>query len=414
MSNTVKSLEFTFDTTFPELCEHISFEKISENEFFVKKGDNGIIEVNKYVFLFIQLATGQNSIVDICRKMEISVSNDNLNRICDLYFKNLAKYGIIKNKHNRTEKKGISFNLTFTIINADIVNFFCKKLKFLYNQKICLPILICFIFLIATNLYIFFDRGFAFRCDRPLLVCILVLLSFFAHEFGHSSAICYYGKNAGKIGVGLLLLAPIMFSDVSECWGLSKWKRVIVDLGGLYFQIIFATICLTICLFTSTVDFLYSTIVTLSVGLINLNPFIKMDGYWLLSDILDIKNLKSKSEIEAKTLLKQLFSSNHISKKRHNTFLIIYCILNTLLAVSFFLFMVILEYNLLREFPNNTLELFNCISNNQYSAITIQTIESIILPIIVLLLLFLLGKQIINKHILTHLFKYSKAQSKNV
>ena len=105
MSNTVKSLEFTFDTTFPELCEHISFEKISENEFFVKKGDNGIIEVNKYVFLFIQLATGQNSIVDICRKMEISVSNDNLNRICDLYFKNLAKYGIIKNKHNRTEKK---------------------------------------------------------------------------------------------------------------------------------------------------------------------------------------------------------------------------------------------------------------------------------------------------------------------
>ena len=119
-----------------------------------------------------------------------------------------------------------------------------------------------------------------------------------------------------------------MFSDVSECWRLTKHKRIIVDLGGIYFQIIFANICLLIYLVLSVPDFLYATLFSLSIGLINLNPFIKMDGYWLLSDILDIKNLKSKAVTETKLFFKQLFIKDIADKRTYNYFLIIYCVVH--------------------------------------------------------------------------------------
>jgi len=257
--------------------------------------------------------------------------------------------------------------------------------------------LICFVFLIIKNLFLFNIFQVEWHYSNPLLVGFLILISFFAHEFGHSSAICHYGKNAGKIGFGLLLFAPIMFSDVSECWRLTKHKRIIVDLGGIYFQIIFANICLLIYLVLSVPDFLYATLFSLSIGLINLNPFIKMDGYWLLSDILDVKNLKSKAVIETKLFFKQLFIKDIADKRTYNYFLIIYCVLNSAFAVLFFLFMMVLEFRLLKELPNNISGLFDCIHNNQYSDITLQTIESIILPIIVLSIFFLASIHVIKR-----------------
>jgi|GEM_PF-693920 len=289
------------------------------------------------------------------------------------------------------------FNHSFTIINADNVNILCGKLKLLYNKKVCCAMLICFVFLIIKNLFLFNIFQVEWHYSNPLLVGFLILISFFAHEFGHSSAICHYGKNAGKIGFGLLLFAPIMFSDVSECWRLTKHKRIIVDLGGIYFQIIFANICLLIYLVLSVPDFLYATLFSLSIGLINLNPFIKMDGYWLLSDILDVKNLKSKAVIETKLFFKQLFIKDIADKRTYNYFLIIYCVLNSAFAVLFFLFMMVLEFRLLKELPNNISGLFDCIHNNQYSDITLQTIESIILPIIVLSIFFLASIHVIKR-----------------
>lgn len=391
MNNTAILPKSIYKYAFPKIYDNVSFEKITNNEYYVKNRNNGIISINNYVLTYILFATGQNSIIDICKKMGIATNNDNLIKINDLYVK-LHNCGIINYYNTNQEfKERKHFHHSITILNDRIVNSICQKLKFLYTPKIVLTTFICFILLLSVSFFLIGNESNYQNCN-PFITCTLLLISFFAHEFGHSTALCYYGKKSGRIGVGLLMFAPIMFSDVSDCWSLTNRKRAIVDLGGLYFQIVLISVLLLAFTITKIPDFIYSSFLSITIGLLNLNPFIKMDGYWLLSDIFDIKNLKTKALNETRSFVKNLLL-NHKLHNTSNKLLILYYLLNSLFAIFFFILILQIEIKLFIDLPSNIETLLNQISINKYHDISIQLIESIFLPIILLFILLLLGKR---------------------
>ena len=69
-----------------------------------------------------------------------------------------------------------------------------------------------------------------------MLPAIVVGLSF--HEFGHASACCYYNLPPGAIGICVYLNMLVFYADVSNVWHLSRGKRIVVNLGGVYFQML--------------------------------------------------------------------------------------------------------------------------------------------------------------------------------
>lgn len=115
------------------------------------------------------------------------------------------------------------------------------------------------------------------------------------HEIGHASALRYYGASHGAIGFGLYLVFPIMYSDVSDAWRLIGRQRAIVDLGGIYFQAM--TSLLLYPAYLVTRDPLCLSLVSCNDALIlmSLNPLLKFDGYWLVSDLLGVPNLRRRS-----------------------------------------------------------------------------------------------------------------------
>ncbi|MDQ0497132.1 site-2 protease family protein [Paenibacillus brasilensis] len=64
---------------------------------------------------------------------------------------------------------------------------------------------------------------------------ILLLLSILFHEFGHVVAAYRYGIRPRDIGIGLYMLVPVMFVDLSEAWKLPRKQRVVIDFAGIYF-----------------------------------------------------------------------------------------------------------------------------------------------------------------------------------
>jgi putative peptide zinc metalloprotease protein len=130
--------------------------------------------------------------------------------------------------------------------------------------------------------------------DDVAVVLGLLMVSLVLHEFGHAAACRAFGAKEGEIGFAIYLVFPVFYCDVTDAWKLSRRQRAALDLAGLYTQGLFATLMLVVYLASGRDLFLWTFIAISGSYIPNLNPFLKMDGYWFLSDMLGVANLSQR------------------------------------------------------------------------------------------------------------------------
>ena len=146
------------------------------------------------------------------------------------------------------------------------------------------------------------DQGQSVLAPKNLFLlytCVIVIKV--CHEFGHAFLCKKYGGEVHKMGIMLMLFTPIPFIDASSSWAFtSKWQRISVAFGGILVELFIAAIAMVI--WANTGDGLihnlaYNVVFLASVTtvLFNGNPLLRYDGYYMLSDLLEIPNLTSRS-----------------------------------------------------------------------------------------------------------------------
>ena len=139
----------------------------------------------------------------------------------------------------------------------------------------------------------------------------LALIIIFLHELGHAASAHLFGIKTKRIGFGFYLIFPVMFADVTGVWKLSRIKRSIINLGGIYIQLII-NLALIYWIYHSpdlntTIVIKYLITVNVAMVILNINPFFKFDGYWVYSDLCNLPNLKQQSNAYVTGLLKRIF-----------------------------------------------------------------------------------------------------------
>jgi putative peptide zinc metalloprotease protein len=124
-----------------------------------------------------------------------------------------------------------------------------------------------------------------------LFVAGLTIISAMFHECGHAAGCRYGGARPGRIGVGIYLVWPAFFTNVTDSYRLSRAGRLRTDLGGVYFNLIFILALAGIYEGTSSEVLLLVIAVTHLEMLEQLLPFIRFDGYFILSDIVGVPDL---------------------------------------------------------------------------------------------------------------------------
>jgi len=130
------------------------------------------------------------------------------------------------------------------------------------------------------------------RDPADLLVVLgLSVVSAVFHECGHAAGCRYGGARPGKIGVGIYLVWPAFFTNVTDSYRLSRAGRLRTDLGGVYFNAVFMLALAGI--YTATWDqvLLLVIAVTHLEMLEQLLPFVRFDGYFILSDLVGVPDL---------------------------------------------------------------------------------------------------------------------------
>ena len=124
-----------------------------------------------------------------------------------------------------------------------------------------------------------------------LIVLGLSVVSAVFHECGHAAGCRYGGARPGKIGVGIYLVWPAFFTNVTDSYRLSRAGRLRTDLGGLYFNAVFMLALAGIYAATSSEVLLLVIAVTHLEMLEQLLPFVRFDGYFILSDLIGVPDL---------------------------------------------------------------------------------------------------------------------------
>ena len=163
--------------------------------------------------------------------------------------------------------------------------------------------------LIASGLAIFFLNWPQLRASTPnllnvwtvLMVWPIVLSVSAYHEFSHGLTCRHFGGQVKEVGFMLIYFSPALYCDVSDAWMFPKRRnRMFVTLAGGYAQLMLWGLCTIIWRVTEPDTYInhIMLVVVLFSGLqtlFNFNPLIKLDGYYMLSDYLEIPNLRSKA-----------------------------------------------------------------------------------------------------------------------
>jgi putative peptide zinc metalloprotease protein len=130
--------------------------------------------------------------------------------------------------------------------------------------------------------------------ELNLLVLLTVLASAMFHECGHVAACRYGGARPGRMGFGLYLVWPALYSTVTDSYRLGRGGRLRTDLGGVYFNAIFISGMSLVYLVTGS-PWLLIAIVLMHVETIRqFLPTIRLDGYYILSDLVGVPDLFSR------------------------------------------------------------------------------------------------------------------------
>jgi putative peptide zinc metalloprotease protein len=124
-----------------------------------------------------------------------------------------------------------------------------------------------------------------------LVVLGLSLVSAAFHECGHATGCRYGGARPGLIGVGIYLIWPSFFTNVTDSYRLSRAGRLRTDLGGLYFNLIFMLALAGLYAGTSAEVLLLVIAITHLEMMEQLLPFVRFDGYFVLSDLAGVPDL---------------------------------------------------------------------------------------------------------------------------
>ncbi len=126
------------------------------------------------------------------------------------------------------------------------------------------------------------------------------------HEFSHAYVAKAMGNRVPSMGVALIFLFPVAFADVTDSWRMrDRHTRLLISLAGVLAELVIAGIALIGWTLTppgllNSLCFVVSSVTLLSTLLVNLNPAMRFDGYYVLSDLLGIDNLQPRAFAHAR------------------------------------------------------------------------------------------------------------------
>ncbi|WP_085727540.1 HlyD family efflux transporter periplasmic adaptor subunit [Pseudomonas sp. R37(2017)] len=140
-----------------------------------------------------------------------------------------------------------------------------------------------------------------FSLGGALAFGVALFFAKLCHELGHAFMAKRAGCRVQSMGVAFMVLLPMFYTDVSDAWRVNDRKaRLLIGAGGVLAELLLA--CLALLAWSllpdgpaRTAAFMLASATWITTLVVNLNPFMRFDGYFLLSDFWQVDNLQGRA-----------------------------------------------------------------------------------------------------------------------
>src|SRR5436190_12725840 len=295
-----------------------------EPPYIARRADGQVIQLAPLLYLMAELADGQHTNEEIAaavsEAIKRGVSADNVRQLVDERLRPLGVIAPADGSEPELQKADplLALKLRAALVPERVVNAVTRIFKPLFFPPVIVLVLAG---LVAMDVWLFFFHGIAQSLREvlysPVLLMMmlgLVVLSAAFHECGHATGCAYGGARPGVMGAGLYIVWPAFYTDVTDAYRLGKGGRLRTDLGGVYFNVVFMLVVLGA--YASTgyepllliIPFMHLEI------LHQFLPFIRLDGYYIISDLTGVPDMFARIRPTLASLLPWNETSDRVNE----------------------------------------------------------------------------------------------------
>ena len=271
--------------------------------YLVRRDDGQVIHLSHLLYLVADLLDGERDLSTIAAALTVELDRpvvaDNVEFLVE---KKLRPTGLLASESEEVTDLARSLPLLALryrkrVIPARLHRGVTTALQPLFWPPVILLVLTA---LVAVNVWLFgvdptaltrAARQLPFHPNLFLLVTVLVIFSGFFHELGHATATRYGGGSPGVMGVGIYLAWPAFYTDLTDSYRLNRSGRLRSDLGGVYFNAVLIVVGGGAYLATGFGPLALFMVVSQAMAMYQFLPFIRLDGYYIMSDLVGVPNL---------------------------------------------------------------------------------------------------------------------------
>jgi len=289
----------------PRLAEGIQFlgeyqgSGTVQSRHLLRRRDGGVVAVSRLLYLVASAVDGRQTLDEIAAWVTPQVGRMvSAGNVAYLVEQKLRPLGVMEGEPGRSRagtRPVLGLGSRRAVVPDRCVRWISGKLCFLFLPVVVGAVLAA---LAAMDTVVLAGwspaSGMKEVLHQPSLlvaICLLTIVAACFHEVGHATAGRYGGADPGVIGVGIYLIWPAFFSDLTDSYRLSRSGRLRADLGGVYFNAVFMLLVGGLYAVTG----LHWLILLIAVQHLAVAqqflPFLRLDGYYLVSDLAGVPDL---------------------------------------------------------------------------------------------------------------------------
>jgi putative peptide zinc metalloprotease protein len=285
--------------------------------------------------------------------------------------KNLALSQKLRAQRGRRSERKSKFNLAHMTFSGWDPDQYLGRLdsaigRFVYSPWCLLSVVMLFAFeaavfisqwsVMGPDMVLYYN--FSHKTFQDFVQFYLLFLALgFIHETAHGLTCKHYGGQVHSMGLMFIYLMPAFYVDVTEIWvAATKMQRLATIIAGIWIELVVCGFALIV--WTNTLpgqwlhDFAYQVILItgLAVIFMNLNPLIKLDGYYFLTELIEMPDLKEQSTAFLsgwfQSRILRLPVETPVVPRRRAPFFILYAIVSGIYSYTLLFFVIRLSYNI--------------------------------------------------------------------
>jgi putative peptide zinc metalloprotease protein len=287
-----------------ELIGRFEDSGLKEPPFIARRADGQVVQMAPMLYALAEEIDGSRGYAEIAERLSHRIERGVTGEMAEMLIEEqLRPLGIVAGRDGsdpqlRKLDPLLALKFRTKVVPARVTSALTSVFKPLFHGPVVAAAVLGFVALLVWLLGVHgISQGLRHVIYQPALVLMLlggVVLATAFHEIGHASGLRYGGGKPGVMGVGVYIVWPAFYTDITDSYRLDKKGRLRTDLGGMYFNAIFALAVGGLYAVTRYEPLLLLIVIQTFAIIQQSLPLLRLDGYYIVSDLTGVPDILAR------------------------------------------------------------------------------------------------------------------------